>query len=112
MTDLYRYYLPEDIQPHIDYITPGVKHQIFKRSTSKGMKHKRSMIVTPESEAKVFSGQGVSFVSDLDAAVNASAVPANCSNYVVNADCIRAMYGLPNIDVNKTVNPENALGSL
>lgn len=69
------------------------------------------MLVAPESEATMLSGQDVSFVSDTDVVVDAKAIPVNCSNYVVDGDCIRAMYGLPDINVNKAVDPSNALGS-
>jgi len=110
MLTVNRYYLPEHIQHHIDYITPGVKHQIFKRSITTGSKQKRNMLVAPESEAIMLPHQDITFDADVGVAVDAKVIPLNCSNYVVDGDCIRAMYGLPDIDVNKKVNPNNALG--
>ena len=42
--------------------------------------------------------------------IDLKTIPLNCSNYVINGDCIRSLYGTPEIDVNKKISPVNALG--
>ena len=37
-------------------------------------------------------------------------IPQNCSSYVVDGDCIRALYNMPAQNSNRKVNPNNALG--
>jgi len=102
-----RYYLPEHIQEHIDYITPGVKHQIYRRQGSTATKQKRNMLAYPGAEANILPDLSS---AGPDVSIDAKTIPLNCSSYVIDGDCIRALYGLPAIDVNKKINPNNALG--
>lgn len=99
--DKHRYYLPENIRNHIDYITPGVKDHVFKRKLEGGKKAKRA--VATYGQAPYVSPVQAS--AHIDAAIN-----INCSNYVVSADCIRALYNMPALNLNKKKDPTNAIG--
>lgn len=96
-----RYHVPEHLQPHIDYITPGVKlTPVVKRT----VKTKRG---TPYA-AKAPIHVSVDVDNQIITAADASLPPAlqNCSTNVTPA-CIRALYGIP--DAPKAV-PGNSLG--
>ena len=98
-----RYWLPEHITPHIDYITPGVKHGVYKRTESQISKREiqSNAIVAPPV-------QPIPAGPDVD--INVKTVPQNCSSYVVDGDCIRALYNMPAQNNNRKVSSTNALG--
>lgn len=98
---LRRYYLPEEIAEHIDYVTPAVKHQIYKREGVKRLRKRNELYYPQPAEFNIAPA----------VSIDVKSVPKNCSHTNVNADCIRAMYGLPDINVNKKVDPSNALGN-
>jgi hypothetical protein len=45
-----------------------------------------------------------------DVSIDVKVVPLNCSSYVVDGDCIRALYNMPAMNVNRKINSNNALG--
>jgi len=99
----YRYWLPEHITPHIDYITPGVKHGVYKRTESQILKreiHSNAIVAPPV--------QPIPAGPDVD--INVKTIPQNCSSYVVDGDCIRALYNMPAQNNNRKVSSTNALG--
>lgn len=101
---LHSYHLPEHISEHIDYITPGVKHQLYKRQgpTAKNRLSKRKQRRPVHSILEA--------PSQINVAIDAKTIPINCSNYVINSDCIRSMYGVPDMNVDKKISGVNALG--
>lgn len=103
------YYLPEHIKDHIDYITPGVKHQIFKRELLEPSKKKRSLEKRLAPIPAPDSAEGLAMGFHIDAKTPKPINP-NCSHTTVNADCVRSLYQLGPINVNKKVDPRNVLG--
>lgn len=102
MIDEIRYHVPEHIQKHIDYMTPGVKlSPIVKKSSKvKRMSH-------------LAHSKGSVEVGD---AARAAAIPAKASSLPKNLqtcgsemtpDCIRALYHIP---VAKKAAAGNSLG--
>lgn len=96
------YYLPEHVASHVDYITPGVKHQDYKRSISQKKKLAKRGGGRPI-QAPVVAPASV--IGDVDVVTN-----VNCSNYVIDPACLRQLYGLPDLNADKKVNPTNAMG--
>ena len=92
-----RYYLPEHIREHVDYITPGVKDHVYKGAGSGSSKRSlRSAL------GRAPPGPPVK--------VDAKTIPLNCSNYVIDADCIRGLYNLPAQDITRKISTTNAIG--
>jgi hypothetical protein len=93
----YRYSLPEHIRQHVDYVTPGVKHHVYKRAESTAIGGISNLQTAP-----IVSPLGV---------IDVKTVPVNCSSYVVSADCIRALYQMPDLNPNRTIPSTNSLGT-
>lgn len=95
--------MPEHITPHIDYVTPGVKHGVYKRAQTELTK--REIISNAIAPPPPPTPEGPEI--DIDVKV----VPLNCSSYVVDGDCIRGLYNLPAQNSARKVNSNNALGT-
>lgn len=105
------YHLPQDIQEHVDYITPGIKMRTDPRELKK-MKKKRDAEAL---EKRGFQPTNTG-VKDLSGESKSSALisnfstslltPENCNKYVTAA-CIREVYNIPN---NTLASPGNELG--
>lgn len=100
------YHLPQDIQEHVDYITPGIKMRSDPRELKKRTQQKRQL------EARTPVKRGVQpHLADLrplnsvEVAIN-NLTLANCDKYVTAA-CMRALYQIPN---NTLASPGNELG--
>ena len=96
-----RYHVPEHLQSHIDYITPGIKlTPVVKRT----VKTKRG---TPYA-AKAPIHVKVDATTETTTAANAALPPAlqGCSSNIT-PDCIKALYGIPNATL---ATPGNTLG--
>lgn len=82
-------------------MTPGTKHQIYKRKAAGKRLTKRAsatnLIKAPPLPPTI--GQ-----------VLAMSVPLNCSSYVIDADCIRGLYQLPDLNPTRAVSAENTFG--
>lgn len=94
--------MPEHIGAHIDYITPGVKHGIYKRRNVE--LQKRSMRSNAIGPPPVGPGNP-------EVGIDVKTVPINCSSYVIDGDCIRALYNLPALNPTRKVSSSNALGT-
>ncbi|KAG4026987.1 hypothetical protein MFRU_034g00470 [Monilinia fructicola] len=93
------YHLPAYVQPHVDYITPGVK----LISTKKGRASKRSMTI----------GKGKSLVPLRQRkspvkphSQNNSSSLARCDE-IITPECVRALYKIP---IGSKADPSNAMG--
>lgn len=96
-----RYHVPEHIQPHIDYITPGIKlTPVVKRT----VKTKRGTPYAVKNALHVEMGDAPRVLTAAEAALP----PAlqNCSKNIT-PDCIRALYGIPQ---NTVATPGNSVG--
>jgi hypothetical protein len=98
--------LPEHIRKHIDYVSPAVKHGVYKRQLSRLAKRDspRSNFIVAPIVAPPSLPEGP------DVSIDVKVVPLNCSSYVIDGDCIRALYNLPAQNNNRKVSPTNALG--
>lgn len=92
------YYLPEHIQPHVDYITPGLKLMAGGKSTTErlaGREHELERRGFRTSASSTFSGPiiGNLLSNDTLNLIKAAQV-AHCDQYVTPA-CIALMYQIP-----------------
>jgi len=101
-----RYSLPEHLRAHVDYITPGVKHQVYKRSISK-----RDDSTPPGGISNLITIPGP-VTSGPSVNIDVKTIPKNCSSFAVSTDCIRALYELPALNPNRSVPATNSLGKL
>lgn len=93
--------MPEHLQPHIDYITPGIKlTPVVKRT----VKTKRGTPYAVKAPLRVAVEETSQAVTTTDASVPAAL--AGCSTNVTPA-CIKALYGIPNATL---ATPGNSLG--
>ncbi|KAG5804307.1 hypothetical protein H9Q74_005152 [Fusarium xylarioides] len=84
-----KYYLPEHVQPHIDFVTPGVMLLAPKQPRiSSNVKRQAPPIFQPESPSPPSAGT------------------SKCGD-AVTPDCIRKLYNIPN---NKLNHSSNSLG--
>lgn len=100
------YHLPEDIQEHVDYITPGIKMRPDPRELKK-MKNKRHA----REPVKRGFRTDVHKIGEKPGALipnfsSALLTPQNCDT-LVTTDCIRSQYEIPN---NTLAAPGNELG--
>ncbi|KAF2087747.1 subtilisin-like protein, partial [Saccharata proteae CBS 121410] len=91
------YHIPRDVQKHIDFITPGVKLEQLHT----GKVNKRN----PDLPNDVFQQSAPEVRPKDPLSLNGW----DCSLAMI-APCYRALYGLPQLDLGKTVNPNNTLG--
>ncbi|KAH8880604.1 alkaline serine protease [Thozetella sp. PMI_491] len=87
------YHIPEQVQEHVDYLTPG----------SRLRTRKAKMMAKPKF-SNVVSGRPIPAITKLPGFPNPNS--STCSIYVT-AECTRAQYGLPNAT---TAFPGNELG--
>lgn len=81
-----------------------MKDHVFKRKLKKRSKSKAKRgAMAPFGQAPYVSPIQAS--SNIDVSIN-----INCSNFVVNADCIRTLYNMPAFDLTAKKNPTNAIG--
>ncbi|PYH32008.1 S53 family peptidase [Aspergillus neoniger CBS 115656] len=95
-----QYHVPEHIQKHIDYVTPGVKlTQVVKRTK----KVKRASQLSHSSKAKS-AAQGSQTLPS-----KAKFLPEDLRGcgYNITPSCIKALYQIPDA---KTATPNNSLG--
>lgn len=105
------YHLPQDIQEHVDYITPGIKMRPDPRELKK-LKNKRQTRepikrgVQPTYTGLRPIGSGQSPAALIPNFTTALLTPENCGKYVTAA-CMRTQYEIPN---NTLASPGNELG--
>ena len=101
------YYLPQHLQSHVDYITPGIKgsditgrtarSQLYKRRRSQKHSHRRAPRTALKSDGRI-----------APLTQNASSL-ALCDRLVTPA-CLRALYGFTAPDPTQPVSSTNSLG--
>ena len=99
-----RYYVPEHLVSHIDYITPGIKlSPVTKRTVDRKTKRVSHSIHAP-AHVSIPGNEGSVGIS----AAAAALPPAlqNCSTNMT-PDCIRALYSIP---ANPAKVDDNSLG--
>lgn len=94
-----RYHLPAHVQPHVDYITPGVKlistkkGRASKRSTGLGKGKGHGPLRRPKNTFGTFSHYNPSSLATCDE--------------VITPECVKALYRIP---LATKANPNNAMG--
>ncbi|CAN8102435.1 unnamed protein product [Discula destructiva] len=102
------YHLPQDIQEHVDYITPGIKMRPDPRELKK-LKSKRHAEEPAKRSTQATNtlvdgdAKGLALIPNFNTSI---LTPANCGKYVTAA-CMRDQYGIPN---NTLASPGNELG--
>ncbi|KAJ4390838.1 hypothetical protein N0V93_004437 [Gnomoniopsis smithogilvyi] len=101
------YHLPQDIQEHVDYITPGIKMRPDPRELKK-MKNKRHTMDPVKRSFKpthsfIDEAKPQAVIPNFNTSI---LTPENCDEYVTAA-CMRSQYGIPN---NTLAAPGNELG--
>lgn len=105
------YHLPQDIQEHVDFITPGIKMRPDPRELKK-LKHKRDakLPIKRDTQPTYTNLRPIGGNQNPAALIpNFSPsllTPENCDKYVTAA-CMRAQYEIPN---NTLASPGNELG--
>ena len=102
-----RYHVPEHLQPHIDYITPGIKlTPVVKRSVKvkRGSPWHPKQLNRISPQSQPFDGFPRDWMPPL-----AGSLPADLQDCGTNITptCIKALYQIPNAD---KVTPGNSLG--
>ncbi|GAD94745.1 alkaline serine protease AorO [Paecilomyces variotii No. 5] len=95
----HEYYIPEHVQEHVDYVTPGIKHLGVKGGSSSSL----------DKRTKNFKNPGLPpLTKPLDIALDLlkEALLTTC-DLAVTPECIQAMY---NITVGDKATPGNELG--
>lgn len=103
------YHLPQHVQEHVDYVTPGLKGTImdlrpsgaWKRSANGNIKRKTGSRRRPQSSKR-------KAMPDLSAYSNSSEL-ATCDQVITPA-CLRALYHFEAPNPNATVSANNSLG--
>jgi tripeptidyl-peptidase-1 len=97
--------VPEHLQPHIDYITPGIKlTPVVKRTVKREITKRASHAVKAPVHVAVPASTDSAGISAAAAALPPTL--QNCSTNIT-PDCIRALYGIP---ANPVAVPGNSLG--
>lgn len=103
VADLIRYHVKDDIQHHIDYITPGIKMLELRGRPSAGKLSRR--VTHPSDGPKNYRGGPIITPAPPNTLISEGNL-AYCDTYISPA-CIRAMY---NITLGTTAQPGNELG--
>ena len=115
-----RYYLPEHVSEHVDYIKPGVtlspplEKKTLTRRDLEDLEKRDVALAAYNSGAAAYSNPYVAIPATGNTgpeAPGANALPANLRfcGFEITIDCIRALYDIPMGTANT---PQNALGVL